>query len=76
MKEALAPWFTVEEIVGLNILVPPPGLKKFADRHTRLVNVLCDLESSVAHLPVLRAIGDHFLIIAQRQREAIDRPSY
>jgi ubiquinone/menaquinone biosynthesis C-methylase UbiE len=74
IRKVLAPWFTVEEIVGLNILVPPPALKKFAVRHPHLVNFLCALESLLAHLPLLRSIGDHYMVVAQRRHEAIRTP--
>ena len=51
----------------LGLITPPPYLQAFADRHPRLVSKLQRLEDAVAAWPLLRAWGDHFLIVMERR---------
>ncbi len=51
---------------SLGLLVPPPYLDGFAERHPRFLRVLETLEDRVASLPGLRQWGDHFLIVMRK----------
>jgi SAM-dependent methyltransferase len=50
----------------LGLFVPPPYLQGFADRHPALVAYLQRVEDRCGHWPVLRACGDHFLIVCRK----------
>jgi SAM-dependent methyltransferase len=50
----------------LGLLVPPPYLQAFAERHRSLVAALQRLEDRVAGYPGVRAMGDHFLVVMQK----------
>ena len=58
--------FRVVSVRALGVLTPPPYLSAFADRHRALVNGLQRVEDAVAHWPVVRLGGDHFLIVLRR----------
>jgi SAM-dependent methyltransferase len=51
---------------ALGVFVPPPYLQAFASRHAALVAALQRLEDRVAAWPLLRACGDHFLIVLRK----------
>ena len=51
----------------LGLVTPPPYLQAFADRHPRLIAKLQHLDDAVATWPLLRAWGDHFLIVMERR---------
>jgi len=51
---------------ALGLFVPPPYLQAFVERHTPLVAALQRLEDRVGAWPVMRAWGDHFLIVLRR----------
>jgi SAM-dependent methyltransferase len=59
--------FALDSLRGLGLLVPPPYMLAFAQRHRRAVAVLQALEDRVAGWPGLREWGDHFLIVMQRR---------
>jgi SAM-dependent methyltransferase len=54
---------------ALGLLVPPPYLEGFTARHGRLVETLWRFEDRIAHLPVARSCGDHFLVVMRRRLE-------
>jgi SAM-dependent methyltransferase len=51
---------------ALGLLVPPPYLESFADRHPRLIGALQRLEDRCGEWPLLRECGDHFLIVMRK----------
>ncbi len=51
---------------GLGVLVPPPYMQAFSDRHRGLVDRLQRLEDLTAAWPGVRACGDHFLIALRK----------
>lgn len=57
--------FTLRSLRSLGLLVPPPYMMPFAQRHPRVVAMLQALEDRVAGWPGLREWGDHFLIVMQ-----------
>lgn len=58
--------FTLRSLRGLGLLVPPPYLLGVAQRHPKAVAALAELEDRVAAWPGLRDLGDHFLIVMER----------
>ncbi len=64
---AFRKWFTVKQVRGLSIISPPPHATRFKHRFPLLSYRLERLEKSVAELPVLRGLGDHFLAILLRK---------
>jgi ubiquinone/menaquinone biosynthesis C-methylase UbiE len=59
-------WFKVKQVRGLSIIAPPPHATRFTHSFPRLTQYLERWEESVAGLPVVRGLGDHFLVILQR----------
>lgn len=58
--------FRLDSLRGLGLLVPPPYMLAFAQRHPRAVAMLQALEDRVAGWPGLRQWGDHFLVVMRR----------
>ena len=52
---------------ALGLLVPPPYTEAFARRHPHLIRMLQGMEDLVASWPVVRQMGDHFLIVLRRR---------
>lgn len=50
----------------LGLLVPPPYMLAFAQRHPRAISALQTFEDRVAGWPGIRGWGDHFLIVMER----------
>ncbi len=65
---AFAPQFTLEHYRGLCTFVPPPYLTAVRDRHPQLHERLWRLDRRTAGWPLLRAMGDHFLIVMRKRR--------
>jgi SAM-dependent methyltransferase len=52
---------------ALGLFTPPPYMDAFASRHPSLVTVLQRLDDGLGAAPGLRAMGDHFLIVLEKQ---------
>jgi SAM-dependent methyltransferase len=52
---------------GLCVLVPPPYLTGVKDRHPRWHDSLWSWDRRICGWPLIRAMGDHFLIIMSRR---------
>ncbi len=52
---------------GLSVFVPPPYLTFVADRMAPLHRVLVRLDALLAHRPLVRELGDHFLVVLRRR---------
>ena len=61
--------FKLISLRALGVLVPPPYMLAFAERHPRLINFLQGMEDHVAGWPLLREWGDHFLIVMEKMVE-------
>jgi len=59
--------FEVEHQRGLNVFVPPPYLASLREHHRGVYDRLWRLDRLVADWPLLRALGDHFLIVLRRR---------
>jgi ubiquinone/menaquinone biosynthesis C-methylase UbiE len=59
--------FTLERYRGLCLFAPPPYLNWVRDRYPRCYRALWRLDRHAAGWPLLRAMGDHFLIVMKRR---------
>jgi len=59
--------FTLEHVRGLCVFAPPPYLSWVRERHPALHAWLWRIDRRVAGWPVLRSVGDHFLIVMRRR---------
>jgi SAM-dependent methyltransferase len=64
---AFQPWFGLEGYRGLALFAPPPYLTWLRDRHPRWHERLWRIDQRVAGWPLLRAMGDHFLICMKKR---------
>ncbi|MGB2867325.1 MAG: class I SAM-dependent methyltransferase [Bacteroidota bacterium] len=65
--EAFGDGFIKKRIAGLSIVAPTPQSTGFAQRHPGFVRLLFRLDRFLQSVPVLRSIGDHFIIVLQKQ---------
>jgi SAM-dependent methyltransferase len=59
--------FALEHFRGVCLLAPPPYLTAFRARHARLCRALFRLDQRIAGWPLLRGMGDHFLMVLRRR---------
>jgi SAM-dependent methyltransferase len=59
--------FTLEHYRGLCVFAPPPYLTSVRDKHPRLYERLWEIDRRTAAWPLLRSIGDHFLIVMRKR---------
>ncbi len=59
--------FELSHVRGLCVFVPPPYLSWLKDKHPRWHERLWRLDRRVAGWPLLRNIGDHFLIVLRKR---------
>jgi SAM-dependent methyltransferase len=59
---AFAPGFDIQEIIGLNVVSPPPGSTRMA-RHTGLTRVLDAADDLLGRVPPFNRAGDHMLML-------------
>jgi SAM-dependent methyltransferase len=64
---AFAPQFALSHFRGLCVFAPPPYLSWVRERHARWHDWLWRLDRRLAGWPLLRNIGDHFLIVMIRR---------
>lgn len=64
---AFEPHFTLDHFRGLCVFAPPPYLTWVRDRHPAWHDRLWRLDRRVAGWPLLREMGDHFLIVMKRR---------
>jgi ubiquinone/menaquinone biosynthesis C-methylase UbiE len=59
--------FVLRQFRGLCVAAPPPYLGWIRDRHPRIHAALWRLDRGMAGWPLLRGLGDHFLIVMVRR---------
>lgn len=59
--------FTLDHYRGLCVLAPPPYLTWVRERHSRWHERLWRVDRLVSGWPLLRAMGDHFLIVMKKR---------
>jgi ubiquinone/menaquinone biosynthesis C-methylase UbiE len=62
-----APQFALTHFRGLCVFAPPPYLTAVREKHPRLYERLWRLDRCAAGWPLIRAMGDHFLIIMKKR---------
>jgi SAM-dependent methyltransferase len=58
--------FELVSLSALGLFTPPPYMQAFAERHPRCLTWLLRLDETLGRWPVLRAMGDHFLIVLRK----------
>lgn len=64
---AFASDFEHVRTMGLAVMLPPPNFARTYARLDKWVPLLERVDDAVAHLPLLRSIGDHFVMILRRK---------
>lgn len=64
---AFEPHFTLEHFRGLCVFAPPPYLSWLRDRHPRWHARLWGIDRRVAAWPLMRGMGDHFLMVMKKR---------
>ena len=64
---AFAPYFALDHYRALCLFAPPPYLTSIRERHIRSYERLWQLDRRCAAWPLLRDMGDHFLMILKRR---------
>lgn len=72
LARVFAPWFTLEERVGIGIAVPPSAAEPWISGHPRLLAALERLDRIVAR--PLALLGDHVLYHFRRTDCAVNAP--
>ncbi|QNK01293.1 class I SAM-dependent methyltransferase [Dyella telluris] len=65
--QAFAPWFSLKHFRALSLFMPPPYLVQYYRRRRHWYERLGRLDDRLGGLPLLRSMGDHFLIVMQRR---------
>jgi hypothetical protein len=69
-------WFDPIAIRAFSLLSPPPHAQAFRNRLPRLSRFLDNLDDLLGAFPVLRGMGDHYLVLLQRNgKDAEENPS-
>ena len=58
--------FSISNVVGLNILTPPPAFTRWYDAHPHLSKALGAVEDAVDAVPLISSLGDHVAIVLTR----------
>jgi SAM-dependent methyltransferase len=61
------PHFALEHYRGLCVFAPPPYLTWMRERYPRLHEQLWRIDRRVSGWPLIRALGDHFLIVMRKR---------
>jgi ubiquinone/menaquinone biosynthesis C-methylase UbiE len=64
---AFKPRFTLEHVRGLCVFAPPPYLTWVRERHPRWHARLWRVDRRVASWPLVRGMGDHFLMVMKKK---------
>ena len=60
-------YFSLQHTRGICVFAPPPYITSVRERHPRLYERLWALDRMLAGLPVIRTMGDHFLIVMKKR---------
>jgi SAM-dependent methyltransferase len=64
---AFAPYFSVTEIRGIGIAVPPSYLEPWARRMPAWISTGARVDRFLSRFPLLRAMGDHVAVVLERR---------
>jgi ubiquinone/menaquinone biosynthesis C-methylase UbiE len=59
--------FSLQHVRGICVFAPPPYITSFRQKHPRLLGKLWALDRVLAGLPMIRTMGDHFLIVMKKR---------
>ena len=59
--------FSLTHYRGLCVFAPPPYLTSFREKHVRWYQHLWRMDRRIGGWPLLRAMGDHFLLVMRRR---------
>jgi SAM-dependent methyltransferase len=59
--------FSLEHFQGLCVFAPPPYLTWLRDKHPGVHELLWRIDRQVSHWPLIRTMGDHFLIVLRKR---------
>lgn len=62
------PEYELKRIIGLSIASPTPQSTTFVHRYPRFANLLTKMDAILEELPVLRTMGDHYVVVLQKRR--------
>ncbi|MCI4340701.1 MAG: methyltransferase domain-containing protein [Thermoplasmata archaeon] len=61
------PWFSVERVEGVPVVLPPSDLTSYAEKFARRFEMLAAADARLGRIWPLRYLGDHFLMTMRRQ---------
>jgi ubiquinone/menaquinone biosynthesis C-methylase UbiE len=64
---AFEPYFSLQHFRGICVFAPPPYLTGVPQKYPRLHAWLWGLDKGVAGWPLIRSMGDHFLIVMKKR---------
>jgi ubiquinone/menaquinone biosynthesis C-methylase UbiE len=70
LRAASASYFDHVETVGLAVVLPPPNFARAYAALGKALPALERLDDAVAGLPLLRSLGDHYVMVMRRKRTA------
>jgi hypothetical protein len=66
VRKLFSPSFIMGSCTGIGIAVPPSYLEPVFRKYSRVLRLLRRIDNGIAHLPLLRTIGDHILVCFER----------
>jgi SAM-dependent methyltransferase len=66
LRSACRGWGDVVDVLGLNIVSPPPGSRAFRRRFPRLTSYVDRLDGRIGSIPVASTLGDHLVVVMRR----------
>jgi len=66
LARRFAPGFRLVGWKGVGVTVPPSFVERWAKRHPKVLSFLEGVDQRVAHLPLLRGLGDHIVVTLER----------
>ena len=66
LKRSFSPWFQLQEIRAVGLVIPPSYLEPWVSRHEFLFHTLIRIDRLLRTLPGLRSLGDHVLLTFKR----------
>ena len=70
IRAAFTPFFALENIEAIGLLVPPSYIERYVARYPRIVRALAFVDSAISRLPLLHVIGDHMLLTLRKVERA------
>jgi ubiquinone/menaquinone biosynthesis C-methylase UbiE len=66
VTRTFSPWFRLRSCKGIGVAVPPSYLEPVVRRWPWMLDLLRAADQRIAHLPLLRVLGDHMLLHFER----------